>query len=122
MTWNIDGSIGQVFIRKDRFSLSEKVIPLIPFDEYKDKLNNLFLKIIIENKAIQENFGFTNKAGKDKLGNLVLNIPILPNGEFDIVAQQNIIEKYNLIAELKSKVVEYKQTIKNLKVTIDDEL
>lgn len=121
MTWNIDGSIGQVFIRKGRFSLSEKVIPLIPFEKYKDKLDDLFLKIIIENQVIQENFGFTNKAGKDKLGNLVLKIPTLPNGDFDIEAQQSIIEKYNLINDLKLKVAEYKQTIKNLKVTIDDE-
>ncbi len=122
MTWNIDGSIGKVFIRKGRFSLSEKVIPLIPTEEYKNTLNDLFLKIIIENQAIEENFGFTNKAGKDKLGNMILKIPTLPNGEFDIVAQQNIIEKYNLINDLKSKVAEYKQTIKNLKVTIDNEL
>jgi type I restriction enzyme M protein len=122
MTWNIDGSIGQVFIRKDRFSLSEKVIPLIPFEEYKNKLNDLFLKIIIENQAIKENFGFTNKAGKDKLGNMILEIPILPNGEFDIIAQQNIIEKYNLINDLKLKVAEYKQNIKNIKVKIDNEL
>jgi type I restriction-modification system DNA methylase subunit len=122
MIWNIDGSIGQVFMRKGRFSLSEKVIPLIPFDEYKDKLNDLFLKIIIENQAIQENFGFTNKAGKDKLGNLVLKIPILSNGDFDIKAQEEIIEKYNLINDLKSKIVEYKQTIKNLQVKIDIEL
>lgn len=122
MTWNIDGSIGQVFIRKGRFSLSEKVIPLILFKEYKNKLNDLFLKIIIENQAIEENFGFTNKAGKDKLGNIVLKIPILSNGEFDIIAQENIIEKYNLINDLKLKVAEYKQTIKTIKVKIDNEL
>lgn len=122
MTWNIDGSIGQVFIRKGRFSLSEKVIPLITFEKYKDKLNDLFLKIIIENQAIQENFGFNNKAGKDKFGNLMLKIPIFSNGDFDFEAQEKIIEKYNLINDVKSKVAEYKQTIKNLKVTIDDEL
>lgn len=122
MTWNIDGSIGQVFIRKGRFSLSEKVIPLIPFQKYQDNLIDQFLKIMIENEAIKENFGFTNKAGKDKIGNLVLKIPTFPNGDFDMKAQEKIIEKYNLINELKSKVAEYKQTIKNLQVKIDDDL
>ena len=122
MTWNIDGSIGQIFIRKNKFSLSEKVIPLILFPQYKYKLIDVFLKVVIETKASYENFGFTNKAGKDKIGNLVVKIPVLSNGDFDIKAQEEVIEKHNIINDLKSKVAEYKQNIKNLQVKIDDEL
>ena len=43
LTWNIDGSIGKVYNRKGRFSLSEKVIPLIVQKEYTDTLDLLFL-------------------------------------------------------------------------------
>src|SRR5690606_16685898 len=38
LTWNIDGSIGKVYLREGRFSLSEKVIPLIVKEEYKESL------------------------------------------------------------------------------------
>ncbi len=31
--------------------------------------------------------------------NVQIEIPILPNGNFDSEAQQNIVEKYNLVSE-----------------------
>ena len=117
MTWNIDGSIGKVFIRSGRFTLSEKVIPLILFDKYKDKLNYSFLKVIIESKVTKENFGFSNKAGKEKLGNLSILIPTLQNGEFDLEYQDSVVEKYNIIAELRQKIGEYRTQIETLNVS-----
>lgn len=122
MTWNIDGSMGKVFIRQGRFSLSEKVIPLILFEEYKTQLDTYFLKFMIENKVKQQYFGFTNKAGKDKFGKLSISIPTLPNGDFDIEIQQEIVKKYNTVNDLKIKAREYEDQIKNLVVKIDADM
>ena len=63
-------------------------------------------------------YGFDRglRSSLKNMQNIEIKIPIFPNGYFDIKAQEEIIEKYNLINDLKSKFVEYKQTIKNLKV------
>jgi type I restriction-modification system DNA methylase subunit len=121
MTWNIDGSIGKVFIRNGRFSLSEKVIPLIIFQKYEKTLSKLFLKYIVENEAYKQQFCFTNKAGKSKLRELVIKIPVKENGEFDIEEQERIVEKYNIVNDLKAKIKECKDNIKNLNVAINSD-
>lgn len=50
LTWNIDGSIGKVYLREGRFSLSEKVIPLIVTDKFNESLDLLYLKYSIESE------------------------------------------------------------------------
>lgn len=122
MTWNIDGSIGQVFIRKGRFTLSEKVIPLILLEQYENQLDKSFIKHAIEQQAKQEGFGFSNKAGKAKLAKMTISIPLNSDGEYDLEAQQDIVEKYNVVSELKAKVDEHEKKLKNLTVLIENEV
>ena len=74
LTWNIDGSIG-LFYRKDRFSLSEKVIPLIPYPEYKNKIDLDYVRHIIMGEVLKNPFSFSNKGGKTRLGQIKLQIP-----------------------------------------------
>lgn len=90
LTWNIDGSIGKIFFRKGKFSLSEKVIPLIIKDVYKKQLDELYLKYTMENELATQNFGFTNKAGKNKIQNVEIKIPITSRGKFDLISQKTI--------------------------------
>jgi hypothetical protein len=45
----------------------------------------------------------------------------LPSGDFDIKYQEGIIKKYNVINDLKTKIKEYKDSIKNLNVSIDSD-
>lgn len=105
LTWNIDGSIGNVFYRSGRFSLSEKVIPLILRDDFKNKLNLNFLKNIIEKEFSSQEFGFTNKAGKSKIKNIKIPIPITPSGEFDLETQKEIAQKYQKIEQIKQSIL-----------------
>lgn len=104
LTWNIDGSIGKVYLRKGRFSLSEKVIPLIVQDEYKDKLDLLFLKYAIEMEFSKHYFGFDNKAGKGKIQEIEISVPTAPNGKFDLNLQKQLAEKYKRIEEIKKSI------------------
>jgi type I restriction-modification system DNA methylase subunit len=119
LTWNIDGSIGKAFMRSGEFSLSEKVIPLIKHKQHRNTLLDLYLKYAIENEACVQGFGFTNKAGKSKIRNIKIPVPIFSDGRFDIEAQKDLVEKYVLIADLKQKIKEYKGNIKNFSVEID---
>ena len=99
-TWNIDGSIGKIFFRQGKFSLSEKVIPLILQEKYKN-CDQLYLKYTIENELASKNFGFTNKAGNSKIKDIKIKIPIDSKGEFDLQKQRDIAEKYYKIEEIK---------------------
>jgi hypothetical protein len=105
LTWNIDGSIGKVYYRQGKFSLSEKVIPLVLREKYKKELNLLFLKYIIENAFSNQKFNFGNKAGKSKIKDIIINIPVDNFGCFDLVAQKEIAEKYNKIEQIKSHIL-----------------
>lgn len=123
LTWTTDGVYaGTVFYRNGKFSMTTHCGALIP----KLNTNSLSLKYIkLELESILPNFaqGDSNKrVTVDIIKNISLKIPILPNGNFDIKAQEEIINKYNLINDLKSKITEYRQTIKHLKVKVDDEL
>jgi type I restriction enzyme M protein len=117
LTWNIDGSIGKIFIRLGRFSLSEKVIPLILQDKYKD-FDVSYLKYTIENELATKNFGFSNKAGKNKIKDIVIKIPITPLGEFDLQKQKEIAAKYRKIEETKKNIKIELEKIENAKIDI----
>lgn len=118
LTWNIDGSIGKAHYRKDRFSLSEKVIPLIIKDELKNYLDVTFLKNTIENEFSKHSFGFGNKAGKGKIKNIEIEIPINKDGDFDLKAQKEIAEKYKKIEEIKLAINKDLNKISEIEVDI----
>jgi hypothetical protein len=117
LTWNIDGSIGKIFYRQGRFALSEKVIPLILQEKYKH-FNQLYLKYIMENELAIKNFGFTNKAGKSKIQNIQIKIPITSTSEFDLPKQKAIAEKYRKIEEIKNNIQAELKKIENIKVDV----
>lgn len=118
--WGIDGTF--------EFNTIKKNIPFSTTDHCGTVkiLNNEILSkyLMIKLEESKHIYGFDRglRSSLKNMQNIEIKIPILLNGNFDIKAQEEIIEKYNLINDLKLKVVEYKQTIKNLKVAIDDEL
>ncbi|MDR1691261.1 MAG: N-6 DNA methylase [Rickettsiales bacterium] len=116
LTWNIDGSIGKVHFRAGRFSLSEKVIPLIVHDLYKDKLDLSFLKYVIEIEFGKHYFGYDNKAGKGKIQNIEIAIPVKSDGEFDLSIQRQISDKYRQIEQIKKNIVDELDTIYRIEV------
>lgn len=119
LTWNIDGSIA-VFYRKNRFSLSEKVIPLILKDSLKDKVDLDYLRIMIQQSAEIKNFHFANKAGKSKLKNINIQVPVNQDGNIDLDIQKSFVEKYIQIEETANLLAQRKVLLKN--VIINDNL
>ena len=118
LTWNIDGSIGKAHYRHGRFSLSEKVIPLILHEQYKQKLDIFFLKYTIETTFNKQRFDFSNKAGKSKIKNILIDIPIDTSGEFDLLTQRKIAEKYNKVEQLKNTVLNELEKVKKIIIDI----
>lgn len=120
LTWNIDGSVA-IFYRKGRFSLSEKVIPLIPYDNIIEQIDLDYLRYVIMNTSEYTEFGFSNKAGKNKIRKIKVLLPINDSGEFDKEQQQNISKKYKKIEEYKNKLVVKKNELLKLNVQFNNE-
>lgn len=104
LTWNIDGSIGKVYYRQGKFSLSEKVIPLIVQEELKKNLDLIYLKYAIEMEFSKHYFGFDNKAGKGKIQDIEISIPVGKKGDFDILKQKELAEKFKRLEDIKKSI------------------
>lgn len=112
LTYNIDGSAGFVFYRKERFSLSEKVRPLIIYEEYNKSLDKEYLKYTIQpifrsnvkgRKGPNGQNEFT-KISREIIKDLLIPIPIKEDGNFDLDAQKEIAEKYRKIQTIKKSL------------------
>lgn len=119
LTWNIDGSVGKAFFRKDRFSLSEKVIPLILQEKWDGLIDYDFIKYSLEEKAVESGFGFSNKAGKSRIKDIEISIPkVRENGKDapNIIEQKKLAKKYKEMYSLKENFIERLEEIRELKV------
>ncbi len=115
LTWNIDGTVGVVHNRKGRFSLSEKVIPLILQKEYEN-INKEYLKYEIEIESRKRGFSFGLKGGKSRISDINIKIPICQNGEIDYKLIEKIVKKHEDIKKVKKLVL---SELEKAKVKID---
>ncbi|TAH33353.1 hypothetical protein EYC58_01885 [Candidatus Saccharibacteria bacterium] len=108
LTWNIDGSVGRAIYRTGRFSLSEKVIPLVLNEAWKDLVDLEYVKFILEERAAERGFGYSNKAGKSRISDIEIPIPV-NSGEDktpNLETQRNVADSFRRAYELKDEVVE----------------
>ena len=113
LTYNIDGFAGYIFYRKGKFSISEKVRPLIIKDEHKDYLIPEFLKLIIEPIFRDNRKGRLGEDEKNEYTKLYINmieeleisIPIDKDGKFDIERQKEIVSKYKAVEEIRNSIL-----------------
>jgi len=103
LTWNIDGSY-KVHHRKGRFSLSEKVIPLVLRDEYKDLFDLDFLMYVLNEKISQNNYHFNKKGGKSRLGDIEIKVPLEQNEKISISKQEEIVLIYKQVESYKDEI------------------
>lgn len=119
LTWNIDGSIGKVYYRQGKFSLSEKVIPLIIQEELKKNLDLIYLKYAIEMEFSKHYFGFDNKAGKGKIQDIEISIPIDKKGDFDISKQKELAEKFKRLEDIKKSISDELDKISSIEIDFE---
>ena len=112
LTWNIDGSIGKAHYRNGKFSLSEKVIPLILKEKYEKKLDYMFLKYSLEDRAIDYGFGYSNKAGKGKIADIEIDIPCDEEENPNIESQNNFAKVRSKIDTVQKKLVDVRDDLK----------
>ena len=114
LTYNIDGFAGYIFYREGKFSLSEKVRPLIIKGEYKKYLIPEYLKYVIEPKFRNNRKGRLGESERNEytklyinmIEDIEINIPINEDGTFDLEKQNQIVSKHKAIEEMKKSILE----------------
>lgn len=108
LTYNKDGSAGRVFFRQGRFAPSEKVVPLVLKPKYQSCVDYEYVKFMLERKALESSFQFSNKAAKRRVKEISIPFPVLKGSSEmipDIKAQKLIAKEYREIDEIKSKMI-----------------
>lgn len=123
LSWAIDGLAGYIMHTNSKFSATNHRGVLIP------KIKNLNLKYI---KIVAEPIFRSNiKGRKGEKGeneytalppfmvvNIEIPMPIDENGNYDTKTQNDVVEKYTYINEIKERVNKYRTEIKNTNIDI----
>jgi len=118
VTFNLDGSVGFCFLRTDeKYSFIDVVAAIKP------KSTNIDLEFLLFElqKAINKtgaNYQSKLYFNKIKNYNITLNIPIKPNGEFDLKAQKEIALMYKKIDEIKQAILKELDKIEKVKIEL----
>lgn len=106
LTWNIDGSVGKAFFRIGKFSLSEKVIPLMLRPEYEGRIDLEYTRILLEQKALEQGYHYSHKAGKGKICNVLIPFPLDEYNKIDFMRQKELANKYKKVYSVKNKMLD----------------
>lgn len=117
--WNRNGSVGYVFYHDHKFTTTDDHRPLCIKEGFLEKLDIGFMRFIIQDAIFGNGFGWGDKAGVEKLKLLYIDIPVTESGDFDIVAQQTMAQKYKKIHSLQRKMIESLDNIKKTKFILE---
>lgn len=114
LTYNKDGASGLVFFREGHFTISEKVVPLVVFDEIRNQLDCNYLKYAIENESRKREYTFANKATKITFKNIEIKIPVLNDGSYDLSKQITLAQKYKEVEEKRVSLLKRLDEFKDI--------
>jgi type I restriction-modification system DNA methylase subunit len=123
LTWATNGFAGYIMVIDGKFSINADRGLLKPI---KESINITYIKNVLEPTLRGLAKGRKGEKGEDEftkvypsmIENVEIKMPINENGDFDIEAQNEIVEKILFVQELKSKIREYKNQIKDLNIEI----
>lgn len=105
LTYNKDGASGLVFYRKGHFTISEKVVPLVIYEDLRSQLDCNYLKYAIENESRKQDYTFSNKATKVTFKNILIRIPVFNDGTYDLQKQISLAQKYKEVEEKRISLI-----------------
>ena len=127
LSWAIDGLAGYIMHTNSKFSATNHRGVLIPKTE---NLNLDYIKIVAEPIFRANIKGRKGENGENEytalppfmVGNLEIPMPIDEQGDYDTKTQNDIVEKYAFINEIREKVNKFQTEIKhtNVNISFDD--
>ncbi len=127
LSWVVDGFAGYMKVLSGKFSATGHRGILttksksVDIDYIKFVLEPILRECAKGRKGDKGSNEYTN-VSPSVVENSIISIPILSNGDFDLDAQKVAVERYRVVSDLKTKAKEYEQTLKELIVTIDNDL
>jgi type I restriction-modification system DNA methylase subunit len=126
LTWATNGFAGYIKLLNGKFSFNADRGLLNPL---KDNINITYVKNVIEPILRGLAKGRKGEKGQDEftkvypsmIENVEIKMPINLDNEFDVDAQNEIVEKILFIEELKDRIELYKNQLKNIVVEIQNE-
>ncbi len=128
ITWAIDGYAGKTFYRNGRFSMTNLCGLLTLKETFKNnKINLEYVSQILEPILREKAKGRKGENGQSEftkvypsmIKNVRISLPVKYN-KIDLYTQDKIIERIKLTEELKTRVKEYKDYIKNINIEIEN--
>lgn len=119
LSWNRNGSVGYVFIRNHRFATNEDHRAMVIENHLIPHLDKEYLKFEIENKLFENGFSFLNKCGVNKIKKVAIDIPVDIFGNYDIITQKRISDKYREINDIKTIINNELDKIQDSVIEID---
>lgn len=118
--WGIDGDFDFNIIKKhDPFASTDHcgVIRILNLEISADYL-------LIELERCKHLYGFDRglRSSLKNMKQIKIEIPIRPDGTFDIAAQKELVQKYLVVEELKIKAREYQKHIRDLTVVFENQI
>ena len=116
--WGIDGDFGFNFIEKNK--------PFVTTDHcgtiriLTDEILPEYLMLQLSN--VKNEYGFDRglRSSLKNMEQVSIQIPFKKNGNIDLETQKEVLEKYQVIKDLKQKAKEYKEKIKGLNIEIEN--
>ncbi|MBO3368313.1 restriction endonuclease subunit S [Clostridium perfringens] len=132
ITWSTDGLAGYIWVTNGKFSATDHRGILIPKKDINiENLDMNYLKYIIEPIFRKNIKGRMGHDGQNEYTSLKLNavkkitqkipIPIDDEGNFDLVAQQEIAKKYEKLYEVKQGVCEKIKRLASMQISLLEE-
>ncbi len=106
LTWTTNGYAGRVFYRQENYLYSEKCGRIVIRKEYKDKINPKYLMYILNQITHKYKTSESNNGKLDiiHMSNIKVPIPLDNMGNIDISMQNQIVENYQKIEHIVSKL------------------
>lgn len=126
LTWATNGFAGYIKVLNDKFSFNADRGLLKPL---KKNINITYVKSTLEPILRSLAKGRKGEKGQDEftkvypsmIENVKIKMPIGENGEFDIVAQNEIVDKIKFVEDLNKNISEYKKQITELNIELDSD-
>jgi len=120
-TWTTDGTyVGTVFYKNGKFSITTHCGILKLKKQHDGKVDFEYMKYILNqtlpNYTLGE--GSNKRLGIERMNEILIEIPIKENGDFDLETQKEIADKYNKIEQIKESLKEDYEKIINSRVQI----
>lgn len=108
-----------IYREKHKYSLNGDARLYYPKKEYKDFLDLVYLKYALQQAFKAKGFDWNTKATKNNIQDISINVPVTPDGIFDLTAQKEFAKQYQNIEMQKDILLNKIEELKRSKISFD---